>query len=63
MPLALIHAKRFTNSLSCEQMIAVFLRASAGSPDSQGAELNRFASCGAEGDFFATDLFSGNIFG
>jgi hypothetical protein len=35
----------------------------AGSPDFQDAELNRFASCGAEGDFFATDFFSGDIFG
>jgi hypothetical protein len=27
------------------------------------SELNRFASCGAKGDFFTPDFFSGNIFG
>jgi hypothetical protein len=29
----------------------------------QDVELNRFASCGAKGNFFTTDFFSDNIFG
>lgn len=56
------HGGRFSGlSINVKAMLSSFAH-ELGSPDSQHVELNLFASCGAKGDFFATDFFSGNIF-